>query len=65
MNELAIYVDNFINSKGIKKSWIIEQLGISQPYFYKLMHKKNFTVDDANRILNTIGYKLTFDIEQL
>ncbi len=65
MNELAILVDNFINSKGIKKVWIIEQLGISQPYFYKLMHKKNFTIDDANRILAVIGYKIEFDIKPL
>lgn len=40
MNDLAITVDEFINSKGIKKVWIYEQLGISQAYFYKLMHKK-------------------------
>ena len=65
MNELAILVDDFINSKGIKKIWIIEQLGISQPYFYKLMHKKNFTIDDANRILSVIGYKIDYDIKPL
>lgn len=65
MNELATYIDNFINSKGIKKTWIIEQLGISQPYFYKLMHKKNFTIDDANRILSVMGYKIDYDIKPL
>lgn len=65
MNDLASYVDTFINSKGIKKVWIADQLNISQQLLQKTLNKKNFTVDDANRILNTIGYKLTFDIEQL
>ena len=65
MNELALFVDNFIASKGIKKVWIQEQLNISQPYFYKLMHKKNFTVDDANRILSVIGYKIDYTVKPL
>lgn len=65
MNQLALFVDDFINSKGIKKVWIINQLGISQPYFYKLMNKRNFTIDDANRILNVIGYKIDYDIKPL
>lgn len=64
-NNLAIMVDDFINSKGIKKVWIAEQLKISQPYFQKLMNKKNFTIDDANRILSVIGYKIDYDIKPL
>lgn len=64
-NNLAIMVDDFINSKGIKKVWIAEQLKISQPYFQKLMNKKNFTIDDANRILSVIGYKIEYDIKPL
>lgn len=65
MNDLAITVDEFINSKGIKKVWIYEQLGISQAYFYKLMHKKNFTIEDANRILAPLGYKISYQIDKV
>lgn len=64
-NKLAIIVDDFINSKGIKKVWIAEQLGISQQLFQKLINKKNFTIDDANRILSVIGYKIDYDIKPL
>lgn len=64
-NKLAIIVDDFINSKGIKKVWIAEQMGISQQLFQKLINKKNFTIDDANRILAVIGYKIDYDIKPL
>lgn len=65
MNELAQSVENFIVQNGIKKVWLIEKLGISQPYFYKLMHKKNFNVDDANRILAPMGYKVSYTFEKV
>lgn len=64
-NKLAIIVDEFINSKGIKKVWIAEQMGISQQLFQKLINKKNFTIDDANRILSVIGYKIDYEIKPL
>lgn len=64
-NKLAIIVDDFINSKGIKKVWIAKQLGISQQLLTKLFNKKNFTIDDANRILSVIGYKIDYDIKPL
>lgn len=64
-NKLAVIVDDFINSKGIKKIWIAEQLGISQQLLTKLFNKKNFTIDDANRILSVIGYKIDYDIKPL
>ncbi len=57
MNELAIMVDDTINNRGVKRTWLCEQLGISQPYLYKLLHKKSFNVSDANRILEPLGYK--------
>lgn len=64
-SKLALMVDDFINSRGVKKIWIAEQLEISQPYFQKLMNKKNFTIDDANRILQPLGYKIVYDIKPL
>lgn len=62
MNELATIIDRYIDSKGIKKVWVYEQLGISQAYFYKLMHKKNFTIDDANRILAVLDCHIEYQI---
>lgn len=64
-NSLAINIDNFIKSKGIKKTFIAKEMGISYTYFNKLMEKDNFTIDDANRILTVIGYKIDYDIKPL
>ena len=63
MNKLAILVDEYINSKGIK--FISDKLGISRQALYQLLRKKNFNVDDANRILAVIGYKIDYDIKPL
>lgn len=65
MNNLAIMIDNFIDSKGIKKAWIAEQLGISQQLLRKRLNKKNFTIDDANKILAIIGYKIDYQITEI
>lgn len=65
MNKLAILVDEYINSKGIKYNFISDKLGISRQALYQLLRKKNFNVDDANRILSVIGYKIDYDIKPL
>ena len=65
INQLSKFVDDFINNNGIKKVWIAEQLGISQQLLYRLQNKKNFSIDDANRILSVIGYKIDYDIKPI
>lgn len=65
MNELASFVDEYINSKGIKYNFISDKLGISRQALYQLIRKKNFNIDDANRILSVIGYKIEYDIKPL
>ena len=65
MNELAVMIDDFIHDRGVKKTWIAEQLGISQQLLNKRLNKKNFTVDDANIILSVMGYKLEYHIKQI
>jgi len=65
MNKLAILVDEYINSKGIKYNFISDRLGISRQALYQLLRKKNFNIDDANRILAVIGYKIDYDIKPL
>lgn len=65
MNQLAIFVDEYINSKGIKYNFISDKLGMSRQSLYNLLRKKNFNIDDANRILSVIGYKIDYDIKPL
>ena len=65
MNELALLVDDYINEHGFKYNFIAEKLGISRQALYNLLRKKNFSIDDANRILSVIGYKIEYDIKPL
>ena len=67
MNELAVLVDNYINSKGIKYTFIADNLGMSKQAIYNLLRKKNFNIDDANRILEVIGCKchVSYDIKPI
>lgn len=66
MNNLQIIVDDFINNSGYKKVWIADQMGITQQTLNKRLHvKKNFTIQDANEILNIIGYKINYTIDKI
>lgn len=65
MNELAVLVDNYINNHGFKYKFIAENLNMSRQALYNLLRKKNFNINDANRILSVIGYKIEYDIKPL
>jgi len=54
--DLAKIVDDAIEESGYKKVWIAKQLGITSQSLNKLMTKQNFTLNDANKILDIIGY---------
>lgn len=56
-DELKQAVNQAIKESGYKKIWIAEQLGISNQNFNRLIQKKAFSIDDANKILSTIGYE--------
>lgn len=62
MTILAQYVDDFIIDHGIRKSWIADKMGITQQLLYRKLNKKNFTIEDANEILDIIGYKIEYTI---
>ena len=62
MTILAQYVDDFIIGHGIRKSWIADKMGITQQLLYRKLNKKNFTIEDANEILDIIGYKIEYTI---
>lgn len=56
--DLANLVDDTIKNTGVTKMHIANKLGISRQAFDKLLDKKQFSVDDANKILNIIGYNI-------
>lgn len=62
MNELALFIDEYINSKGIKYNFVADKIGMSRQALYQLIRKKNFNIDDANRILAAIGCKVDYHI---
>ncbi len=53
--ELAQAVNEAIKESGYKKSYISDKLGISRQAFSNFMNKSNFSLDDANKILEIIG----------
>lgn len=53
--ELAQAVNDAIKESGYKKSYISDKLGISRQAFSNFMNKTNFSLDDANKILEIIG----------
>ena len=62
--ELAQAIEKIIDDQGVKKIWIYEKMGISNQNFNRLMSKKSFSLDDANRVLNPIGYHANIIIEK-
>ena len=61
--QLAQAIEKIIDDNGIKKIWLSEKMGISNQNFNRLTSKKYFSLDDANRILNIIGYDAKIVIE--
>ena len=55
--ELSEAVNDAIKDSGVKKVYIADQLGIKREALSQLMQKKNFSLDDANKILSVIGMK--------
>lgn len=47
-------IEERIKSKGVKKSWVIDQLGISKKTFYTRMKDKEFKPEEVS-ILKRLG----------
>lgn len=62
--ELSQAIDDLILNSGIKKTFISEKLGISRQALDNMMTKKHFSIDDANKILNIIGYETETNIRK-
>lgn len=57
-------VNDAIRESGYKKSYIADCLGMTRQNLSKMLAKTNFTVNDANRILNVIGYTATIQLHK-
>lgn len=57
-------VNSAITESGYKKAYIAEQLGMTRQNLSKMLAKSNFTVYDANRILEAIGYKMEIKLQK-
>lgn len=53
--ELAQAVNDAIKESGIKKTFIAEKLGIKREVFARMLNKKQFSLDDANKILDILN----------
>jgi len=60
--ELAQAVNEAIKESGYKKNWIADQLGIQKESFARMLNKKQFSLDDANKILELLGLETTTKI---
>ena len=63
--ELIQAVQDLISDNGIKKTWLADQLGIANQNLNRLISKKSMSLDDANRILNLMGYEVIADIKKV
>ena len=62
--ELAQAVNIAIKESGYKKSYIADKLEISRQAFSNFMSKQNFSLDDANKILEIINKKAFTEIHE-
>lgn len=56
--DLAKLVNQTIKDNGINKTFISDKLGVTRQQIDNLLNKKQFSIDDANKILNIIGYEI-------
>ena len=63
--QIVIEIKKLMLEKQISQSEIAEQLNIKPQGLTKLLNKKNFGFEDAQKILSAMGYDLIIDFEQL
>ena len=59
--QIVIEIKKLMLEKQISQREIAEKLGIKPQGLTKLLTKKNFGFEDAEKILSSIGYKLILD----
>lgn len=56
--DLSNLVNQLIKDNGINKTFIADKLGMHRQSLDNMMKKQSFSIDDANKILNIIGYEI-------
>lgn len=62
--ELIAAVNAAIAESGVKKGFIAEKLGMSKQTFSQFMTKKNFSIDDANKVLSLLDYDFNGEVKK-
>lgn len=62
--DLADAVNQAIAESGVKKSYIADSLGMNKQVFSRMLTKKSFSLDDANKILSIIGYSAQTTVDK-
>lgn len=64
--DLSDMINQFLKDHGINKSFIARKMSVTRQQIDNLFNKKNFSIDDANKILNTIGFEVnSISIKQI
>ena len=62
--QIVIEIKKLMLEKQISQREIAEQLNIKPQGLTKLLHKKNFGFEDAQKVLSAMGYDLVIDFQQ-
>lgn len=62
--QLVIEIKKIMLEEKITQRQLAESLGIAPQGFTKLLNKKNFSFEDAQKILAAMGYQLLFDFQK-
>lgn len=59
--QLIVEIKKLMLEQRLTQRQIAEKLGITPQGFTKLINKKNFSFEDAQKILNAMDYDLAFE----
>ena len=62
--QVVLEIKKLMLEKKVSQRQIAERLNITPQGFTKLINKKNFSFEDAQKILNSMGYQLTIDFQK-
>ena len=62
--QIVIEIKKLMLEKQISQREIAEQLNIKPQGLTKLLNKKNFGFEDAQKVLSAMGYDLVTDFQQ-
>lgn len=62
--QIVIEIKKLMLEKQISQREIAEQLNIKPQGLAKLLNKKNFGFEDAQKVLSAMGYDLIIDFQQ-